>query len=102
MLKEVDQVISIRTSGGVETVTHDDGDWHLERVGKWSAWTATHKTSGTVIPTGETGYHDAQRVVREQRPDLFPAATSTSSYEVARGRQSTARSGRPRRHGTES
>lgn len=86
-------MISTRTIGGVETVTHDDGVWQLERIGRWATFTATHAATGTVIETGATGYDDAKRVVREQRPDLVAAPKPTSSYTVARGRQSAARPG---------
>lgn len=86
-------MISTRTIDGVETVTHDDGVWRFERVGRWATFTATHAPTGTVIETGATGYDDAKRVARTQRPDLFAEAKPTSSYTVARGRQSAARPG---------
>lgn len=86
--------MSVRVIDGVQTTTHDEGDWQIQRVGQWSPWTATHTPTGTVIDTGATDLADAKQAVREQRPDLCVTAAPTGTYTVARGRQSAARPGR--------
>lgn len=87
-------MISTRIVDGVQTTTHDEGDWLFQRTGR-APWAATHLPTDTTVETGQTVFADAKRVVRETAPNLCGEQRPTQSgytYVVTRGRQSAARS----------
>lgn len=94
-------MISKSIVAGVETITHDEGAWRIQRVGQWSPWVATHVPTGTVVDTGETQIDAARAVVRVRDAELCgetPPAGPAARYTVESrfNRRFAGRRGEPR------
>lgn len=74
-------MISVRTVDGVQTITHDEGDWQFQRI-DWGQWTATHVPTSAVIATETSDLAEARQVARQQIPGQAVVPAAAARYTV--------------------